>query len=63
MDRNSNTTGDGNSDTASTVSPTSKPATYVVLNLLPPSRIEWFRQQSLHVAVVYHRLHSDPAGS
>jgi hypothetical protein len=35
--------------------PTSRPDTYVVLNRLPPSRIEWLRQQSGRVAEVFRR--------
>jgi hypothetical protein len=52
MEKNSDNSGEKNSDT-SAASPTSKPDTYVVLNLLPPSRIEWLRQQSLRVAAVF----------
>ena len=41
--------------TDSIASPTSRESIYVVLNLLPPSRLEWLMQQSLHVAAVYRR--------
>jgi len=30
---------------------------YVVLNLLPPERLAWLREQSLRVAEVFHRAH------
>jgi hypothetical protein len=43
------------SDMESIVSHRSKPTTYVVSNLLPQSRIEWLRQQSVHVAEVFRR--------
>lgn len=58
MDETLNSSGTRNSATASTASQTSRPDTYVVLNLLPPSRLEWLRQQSLHVAEVCRRLAS-----
>jgi hypothetical protein len=57
---NSDNSGEKNSDTASTASPTSKPHTYVVLNPLPPSRIEWLRRQSLRVAAVFRLSKSKP---
>jgi hypothetical protein len=38
---------------------TSKQDTYVVINLLPPERIEWLRQQSRRVAEVF-RAHRKP---
>jgi hypothetical protein len=56
MEQNSNNSEDVNSDNASTASQTSGSNTYVVLNLLPPSRLEWLRQQSLKVADVFHRV-------
>ena len=42
-------------DVDSIVSQTLRPDTYVVLDLLPQLRIEWLRQQSLHVAEVFRR--------
>jgi hypothetical protein len=33
--------------------PPQPPDPYVVINPLPPSRIEWLRQQSLRVAAVF----------
>ncbi len=55
MDQILTHSGDSYSDTGLSASPTSRQDTYVVLNLLPPSRIEWLRQQSLHVAEVFRR--------
>jgi len=55
METNLEISGGESLDTASTVSPTSKPDTYVVLNLLPPSRTEWLRRQSLSVAEVFRQ--------
>jgi hypothetical protein len=37
-----------------------KPDTYVVLNPLPPSRIEWLKRQSLRVAAVFRLSKSKP---
>ena len=61
MEKTSNSSGAENSGTASTALPTSKPDTYVVLNPLPPSRIEWLKQQSLHVAEVFRQSMSERA--
>jgi hypothetical protein len=33
--------------------PEGRPDTYVVLNLLPPERLAWLREQSLRVAEVF----------
>ena len=44
--------GSPRSEKATIASPISRPDTYVVLNLLPASRLEWLRQQSLRVAAV-----------
>jgi hypothetical protein len=33
---------------------------YVVINPLPPSRIEWLRQQSLRVAALFRSSHRKP---
>lgn len=52
MDNNLITSGEPNLDTGSTAFPTSKVDTYVVLNPLPSSRLEWLSQQSLRVAEV-----------
>jgi hypothetical protein len=51
MKDSSQTSGVQGSDAAST--PTQ--SRYVVIDLLPPERQEWLRQQSLHVAEVYRR--------
>lgn len=44
--------GESNSATGSTASPTSKASSYVVSNPLPTSRVFWLRQQSKRVAAV-----------
>jgi hypothetical protein len=54
MEERSKNSGKEHSATVSPASQTSRPDTYVVLNLLPPSRIEWLKQQSLQVAEVFH---------
>ncbi len=55
MDLNLKSGGELSSGTDLNVSPALKQDTYIVLNLLPPSRLEWLRQQSLHVAEVFRR--------
>jgi hypothetical protein len=51
MKDNPKTSGPQGSDTAST----SEQSPYVVMELLPPERQEWLRQQSLNVAEFYRR--------
>jgi len=51
MEDNPKTSGPQSSDTASTLAE----SRYVVINRLPPERLEWLRQQSLHVAEVCRR--------
>ncbi|MGA2228462.1 MAG: hypothetical protein ABSH41_28850 [Syntrophobacteraceae bacterium] len=68
MATKSTTSGDKSSAMEPTASQTSRRDTYIVLNLLSPSRLEWLRQQRLLVAKAYqqsasargHRLHLDP---
>jgi hypothetical protein len=62
MARNLNNPGAQNSDTDSPAPLTLHQDTYVVLNLLPPSRVEWLRQQSLRVAALF-RQSSSPEDS
>jgi len=52
MTTNSTSSGESLSGMGSTVSPKSKPSSYVVSNPLPASRILWLRQQSKLVAAV-----------
>ena len=59
MAKHSTTSGKPSSATESTVSPKSKPKTYVVSHPLPPSGISWLRQQSKHVAAVSSRRLGD----
>ena len=51
MEDSSQTSDSQSSDTTST----STQSRYWVINRLPPERLEWLRQQSLHVAEVYRR--------
>jgi len=46
MDRPSKTSGASNSDTESTVSPTSKAPSFAVNFPLTPSEIDWLKRQS-----------------
>jgi hypothetical protein len=59
METNLPNSGAPSSDTASTASPVWRQDTYLVLNPLTPSELEWLRQQSLHVAEVFRQSMSE----
>jgi hypothetical protein len=60
MDKSLTSSGTGSSDTQSPASPILRPDTYRVLNPLPPSKLDWLKQQRLRVAEVFRLSNSSP---
>ena len=60
MDENSTNSGKESSDTQPPASPMLRPDTYRVLNPLPPSALDWLKQQRLRVAEVFRLSNSSP---
>jgi hypothetical protein len=60
MDKNLTSSGTKSSDTQQPASQTLRPDTYRVLNPLPPSALDWLKQQRLRVAEVFRLSNSSP---
>ena len=61
MEKNSINSGTPSAVTERPASPTLRQDTYIVLNLLRPSELEWLKQQRLRVAEVFRQSVSNPA--
>ena len=59
MEMNLHNSGTLSSDMGSIALPTWRQDTYLVLNPLTPSELEWLRQQSMHVAEVFRQSMSE----